>query len=71
MQRFYAAPVTEFLQFDFPLNQFLIFIGVIITPLADAAAHRNKPVGMLYLGHGKDDTTFRLKTQWPFAAHLR
>jgi hypothetical protein len=63
VQRFHAAPVAELLEFDLPLHQLLIFIGVIITPLADAAAHCDKPVGMLYLGHGNDDTIFRLKMQ--------
>ncbi len=46
MQRFYAAPVAELLKFDLPLHQLLILIGVIITPLALRAAHRNQPVGM-------------------------
>jgi hypothetical protein len=64
MQRFYAAPVAELLEFDLSLHQLLVFIGVIITALADVATHRYQPVGMLYLSHGNDDTLFRLKTQW-------
>jgi hypothetical protein len=63
MQRFHAAPVAKLLKFDLPLHQLFIFIGVIITPLADAAAHRDQPVGMLYLCHGNDSTIFRLKMQ--------
>ena len=46
MQRFDTAPVAELLKLDLPLHQLLILIGVIITPLADGAAHGNQPVGM-------------------------
>ena len=46
MQRFYAAPVAKLLKFDLPLHQLLILIGVIITPLADGAAHGDQSVGM-------------------------
>ena len=46
VKRFHAAPVTKLLKFDLPLHQLLVFIGVIITPLADSAAHRDQPVGM-------------------------
>ena len=46
MQRLDAAPVTKLLKLDLPFNQLFVFIGVIITPLADGTAHRNKPVGM-------------------------
>jgi hypothetical protein len=58
VQCFYTAPVAELLEFDLPFHQLLVFIGVIITALADVAAHRDQPVGMLYLGHGNDDTIF-------------
>ena len=46
MQRFYAAPVAELLKLDLPLHQLLVLIGVIITPLADGAAHRDQPIGL-------------------------
>ena len=46
VQRFYAAPVAKLLKFDLPLHQLLILIGVIITPLADGAAHGDQSVGM-------------------------
>ena len=46
VQRFDAAPVTELLKLDLPLHQLLVLIGVIITPLADGAAHRDQPIGM-------------------------
>ena len=46
MQRFDATPVAELLKLDLPLHQLLIFIGVIITPLADGATHRDQPVCM-------------------------
>ena len=71
VQRFDATPVAELLELDLPLYQLLIFIGVIITTLADAATHRDQPVGMLYLGHGNDDTIFLQKTQqYPFQVKI-
>ena len=46
VHRFYAAPVAELLKFDLPLHQLLVLVGVIITPLADGAAHGDQSVGM-------------------------
>ena len=53
---FHAAPVAELLHFDLALHQLLIFIGVIIAPLANTAAERDQSVGMFNLGHGENNT---------------
>jgi hypothetical protein len=63
VNRLHTAPFAELLELYLPLHQFLVFIGVIITTLADTATHRDQPVDMLYLGHGNDDTIFLLKKQ--------
>lgn len=60
---FHPAPIAEFLKLYLSLNKLLVFIGIIITPLANAAAHRDQPVGMLNFGHGKDDTIFLVTLQ--------
>jgi hypothetical protein len=60
---FQPAPVAEFLKFDLALHQFLVFVGVIITPFANGTAHRDQPVGVFYLGHGENDTTLLLILQ--------
>jgi hypothetical protein len=45
------APVTKLLVFDLALYLLLVFIGVIITPLADGTAHRYQPVGSFHFSH--------------------
>ena len=41
------APTAELLELYFPLNLFLVLMGIIIPPLADGASHRDKSVRTL------------------------
>ena len=61
--RLLPAPTAELFQFDLPLNQFLIFVGIVIPPLADGAPHGDKSVGPLYLCHGGNNSAYGRKTQ--------
>jgi hypothetical protein len=58
-----AAPIAELFELYFALNNLLVFIGVIITPLAHGATERDQPVSMLDLCHGYDDTMNRKNWQ--------
>jgi hypothetical protein len=60
---FNAAPVAELLKLDLTLHKLFVFIGVVITALANGAAHRDKPVGMFDLCHGDDNTRLLAKMQ--------
>ena len=44
---FRAAPRTEFFQLDLPFHLLLIFMRIVIPPLADGTAHRDQGVGPL------------------------
>ena len=57
------APMAEFLEFDLPLNLFLVFVGIIIPPFADGASQSNKGIGSFYLCHGENNNAYSLKMQ--------
>ncbi len=56
MERLRAAQAAKFLQLDLPFNLLLVFIRIIIPPLALGAAHRDEAISAFYLSHGKDCT---------------
>ncbi len=63
MYRLLSAPVAELLKFNFSLHGFLVFIGVIITPLADSAAECDQSIGAFHLGHGNYNSASSKKWQ--------
>ena len=56
--RLLAAPVTELLELDLPLNLLLVPMGIIIPPFTDGAPHRYQIVGIFHLRHGRNDSLF-------------
>jgi hypothetical protein len=63
MDRFYAAPVAELLEFDLPLNRLFIFADVVITPLADIATQRDQLVSSFNFSHEDYPIIFSRKMQ--------
>jgi hypothetical protein len=63
---FKTAPIAELLKFDLALHNLLVFVRIIITPLADGATQRYKPVGMFDLCHGDYITMIARKRQITF-----
>ena len=56
MKRGLLAPLAVLLVFDLPLHLLLVFVRVIITPLAHGAAEGDQSVSSFYLGHGDYNT---------------
>jgi hypothetical protein len=46
-----AAPLAEFLEFNFAFYLFLVFTGIIIAPFADGAAQRDEIIRVFDLCH--------------------
>ena len=51
MYRLLAAPLAEFIEFNFALNLLLVLMSVVITPLTDGAAQRDEIVRVFNLCH--------------------
>jgi hypothetical protein len=51
VNRLLAAPLTELLEFDLAFNRLLVSASIIITVLADRAAHRDQIVRVFNLSH--------------------
>jgi len=63
VNRLLAAPMTEFLELDLPLNLFLVLVGIIIPPLADGTSHRDQTIGSFRFCHGENDNVDNEKMQ--------
>jgi hypothetical protein len=63
MNRFQAAPFTEFFELDLALNLLFVLMNIIITPLAGGASEGDKIVGTLHFCHGTDDITAQKENQ--------
>ena len=63
MSSFKTAPIAELLKFDLAFHNLLIFVRIIITPFANGATQRYKPIGMFNLCHGDYITMIARKRQ--------